>query len=189
MTRVLMMVTVSLTVLGTVTADAALAKKPAKPAPSAAPVVQASKMPFPMAANGTTNIADCAKVDMWFKNECISRSRPIPGKQLYAQIAAAKAAKAAELKKATLAAAKAEKQAKAAKVAAASGKVTVDVPKGFKVAKDGTTNVADCAKAAPAARNECISRARPLTGKELAKFVSQRQASLEPRRTAKRAVR
>ena len=56
------------------------------------------------------------------------------------------------------------------------------------VAKDGTTNVADCAKAAPWVRNECISRARPLTGKELAKFEN-RQASAEPRRTAKRAVR
>jgi hypothetical protein len=145
------------------------------------PVVSANaaptKAPFPMDRSGTTNIADCANAAVGFRNECISRSRPVSGKQIYAQLAATKAA---ELKIATLSAAKVEKMAKVAKVAAASGKVPsglANVPQGFKVHKDGTTNVADCVKAAPAVRNECISRSRPLSAKELTKFVKQRAAA------------
>lgn len=126
-----------------------------------------AKAPFPMAADGTTNIADCAKADAKFRDSCISRSRPVTGKQIYAQnpVVAPKAKVAV--------AAKAEKAAKAA-VKAPVPAAVVGAPKGFKIAKDGTTNVADCAKAAPAVRDSCISRARPMTGKELAKYIKQR---------------
>ena len=134
---------------------------------------------FPMAKDGTTNIADCAKADVSVRNECISRSRPVAGKQIYAQVAADQAAQA---KKAAADAAKA-KAAKAAadKAAAKLAKVKPPVPgaaasapKGFKIDKDGTTNIADCAKASPAVRDQCISRSRPLTGKELMKFEKSR---------------
>lgn len=148
-----------------------------------------AKAPFPMAADGTTNIADCAKVDVKFRNECISKSRPVSGKQLYAEAAAYNAmvakkrvleagkAKAVEAAKAAKAAAATAAAAKLAKVKAAVPAAVVGAPKGFKIGKDGTTNVADCAKAAPEVRNECISRARPLTGKELAKFIKSRAAA------------
>ncbi|MGL1715179.1 hypothetical protein ACSTH8_00105, partial [Vibrio parahaemolyticus] len=53
----------------------------------------------------------------------------------------------------------------AAKAARKVPAAVANVPKGFKVAKDGTTNIADCLKAAPAVRNECISRSRPIPGK------------------------
>ena len=150
---------------------------------------------FPMAKDGTTNIADCAKVDASVRNECISRSRPVTGKQLYAQAAVQKAemakkdaAAAAKAKAAKMAA---EKAAKAAERVAKAKKPVpakvVDAPKGFKINKDGTTNIADCAKAAAAARNECISRARPLTGKELAKFEKSR-TDAAPKAPAKPVV-
>jgi hypothetical protein len=35
--------------------------------------------------NGTTNIADCAKAKPEFKNECISRSRPLTGAEIYSK--------------------------------------------------------------------------------------------------------
>lgn len=157
----------------------------------AAPKV-AAKAPFPMAADGTTNIADCGKVDVKFRNECISKSRPVSGKQLYSEAAAynammakkqaleagkAKAAKAVEAAKASKAAAVTAAKDKVAKVKAAVPAAVVGAPKGFKIGKDGTTNIGDCAKAAPQVRNECISRARPLTGKELAKFMKSRAAA------------
>jgi hypothetical protein len=166
---------------------ALLGAMPAHAAPKAV-----AKAPFPMAADGTTNIADCAKSDVKFRNECISKSRPVSGKQLYAEAAAynammakkqvvdagkSKAAKAVEAAKAAKAAAATAAKDKVAKVKAAVPAAVVGAPKGFKIGKDGTTNVADCAKAAPAVRNECISRARPLSGKELAKFIKSRAAA------------
>ncbi len=158
----------------------------------AAPKAAVAKAPFPMAADGTTNIADCGKVDVKFRNECISKSRPVLGKQVYAEAQAYSAAAAKKQaldagKAKAVEAAKAAKAAKAAAATVAAGKVAkvkagvpaavVGAPKGFKIGKDGTTNVADCAKAAPAVRNECISRARPMTGKELAKFIKSRAAT------------
>ncbi len=134
---------------------------------------------FPMAADGTTNIADCAKADVSVRNECISRARPVSGKQLYAQAAIEKAmmdkkeAAAAAKAKAAKTAAESAVKAKAAAPAKVAG-----APKGFKINKDGTTNIADCVKAAPAFRDECISHSRPLTGKELAKFEKSRAASV-----------
>ena len=128
----------------------------------AATASAAGKANFPMAADGTTNIADCAKVDPLHRNECISRSRPLTGKQIYAALPAPKpVAKAA---------AKTEKvTAPVAKAAAPS--------KGFNIAKDGTTSIKDCLNAREAAHYDCISRARPLTGKELAKFEKSHAAS------------
>jgi hypothetical protein len=164
------MIAASLSLLGAVAAEAAGVAK------------------FPMAADGTTNIADCAKADVSVRNECISRSRPVSGKQLYAQAVAEKAVMA---KKEAAAAAKvkADKMVaeKAAKVKTPVPEKVVGAPKGFKINKDGTTNIADCAKVAPSVRNECISRSRPLTGKELAKFEKSRAASL-PKAPAKPAV-
>lgn len=144
--------------------------------------VPAFAAPLSIAKDGTTNIADCPKVDVAFRDKCISLSRPVTGKQLYADAAAQNALMA---KKAALDAAKAVKAAKAtaaAKLAAeksAKAKApvlakVVGAPKGFKINKDGTTNVADCAKAVVAVRNECISRARPMNAKQLAKFIKSR---------------
>ena len=157
----------------------------------AAPKAATKALPFPMAADGTTNIADCAKADVKVRNECISKSRPVSGKQLYAEAAAynaamakkqavdagkVKAAKLVEAAKAGKAAAATAVKEKLVKVKATVPAAVVGAPKGFKIGKDGTTNVADCAKAAPQVRNECISRARPLTGKELAKYMKSRAA-------------
>jgi hypothetical protein len=175
MTRFTFAAAVGLVVLSAVSAQAA-GPKPVSPVVATAQ--SPASPPFRIAKDGTTNITDCAKVAAAVRNDCISRARPVSGKQIYAKLAADKAA---DLKQATRAAAKAEKLAKVAKVAAASGKAQVaanNVPKGFKVAKDGTTHIADCAKAAPNVRNECISRARPLTGKELIKFETQRAAAV-----------
>jgi len=153
----------------------------------AAPAAKAA--PFPMAKDGTTNIADCAKADVKFRNECISKSRPVTGAELYAQAAAQKAAQEKTERLAALKAAKAAKAAAAAKIAAdkvAAAKAAkaasipakvVGAPKGFKISKDGTTNINDCVKAAANVRNECISRARPLNTKQLAKFVASRTAA------------
>ena len=142
-----------LTLLG---ADAALAK---------------AKAPYPMAADGTTNIADCAKVDPSHRNECISRSRPVTAKQIYAGQPKPKA-----VKKAVEAA---PKVMVAAPVKAAS--------KGFNIAKDGTTDINDCSKARTEVRDECISRARPLTGKQLMKFEKS-HAVAAPKPVAKKPV-
>jgi hypothetical protein len=154
---------------------ALLGAMPAYAAPKAV-----AKAPFPMAADGTTNIADCGKADVKFRNECISKSRPVSGKQLYSEAAAYNAMmarkQALDAGKAKSAAATTAKD-KVAKVKAAVPAAVVGAPKGFKIGKDGTTNVSDCAKAAPQVRNECISRARPLTGKELAKFMKSRAAA------------
>ena len=123
-----LIIAASLTVLGAATANAA------------------GKAFFPMAADGTTNIADCSKADPAHRNECISRSRPLMGKQIYAALPAAKpeAKVAAKTEKVT---------AQAAKAAAPS--------KAFKIAKDGTTNINDCLNAREDAHYDCISRARP----------------------------
>jgi hypothetical protein len=129
--------------------------------PALAVPVYAATAPFPMAADGTTNIKDCAAVGPQFRNECISRSRPVTGKELYA-VSKPVAAKVAN----------------SAKVKAPVPAAVANVPKGFKVNKDGTTNIADCTKAKAQVRNECISRARPLTGKELAKFIKDRAKSV-----------
>ena len=145
------------------------------------PAHAASKAAFSVAKDGTTNIADCGKAAPAVRNECISRARPVMGKEIYAQVAAQKAT---EAKKAALESAKAMKAGNVAKVAAAKAahvktpvpakvKVTA-VAKGFKMAKDGSTNIADCAKAPVDSRNECISRARPLTAGELANFEKSR---------------
>jgi len=163
----------------------------------AAPAAKAA--PFPVAKDGTTNIADCAKADVKFRNECISKSRPVTGAELYAQAAAQKAAQEKKERLAVLKAAKAAKAAAAAKTAADKVAVAkaakaasipakvVGAPKGFKISKDGTTNIKDCVKAAAGVRNECISRARPLTSKQLAKFVASRTAA-ENAAAAKAAV-
>jgi hypothetical protein len=129
--------------------------------PALAVPVYAAKAPFPVAADGTTNIKDCASVGPQFRNECISRSRPVTGKEIYGALKPV-AAKVADV----------------AKVKAPVPAAVANVPKGFKVNKDGTTNIADCANAKPQVRNECISRARPLTGKELAKFIKDRAKSV-----------
>ena len=125
----------------------------------------AGNLPFPVAADGTTNIADCGKVDASFRNECISRARPVSGKQIYA--AQPKSEKPAPVHAVKAAAAKATtmiKKAVAAVVPAKKG------ARGYKIAKDGTTNVAECGKARADLRDDCIRRARPLTGKQLARF-------------------
>lgn len=125
---------------------------------------------FPMAADGTTNIADCAKADPAHRNECISHSRPLTGKQIYA----------------TQVASKAEVKSPVAKAPVTS--------KGFTMAKDGTTNIADCLNVRDEAHYECISRVRPLTGKELAAFENSHAVSAAstpktatPRPAAKKA--
>ena len=145
---------------------------------SALPVEAATKSAFPVAKDGTTNIADCAKADVSVRNECISRSRPVSGKELYAQAAAAKAAMTRNAAFETAKSAKAKLAAeKVMKVKAPVPAKVVGAPKGFKIDKDGTTNIADCAKAVPAVRDECISRSRPLTGKQLAKYIKSRAVS------------
>ena len=140
-----------LTLLG---ADAALAK---------------GKAPYPMAADGTTNIADCAKVEASHRNECISRARPLTGKQIYAANPAPKAA---------------QKVVEAAPKAKAPAPVKA-VSKGFTIAKDGTTDINDCGKARADVRDECISRARPLTGRQLMKFEKS-HAVAAPKAVAKK---
>jgi len=126
----------------------------------------AAKLPFPVAADGTTNIADCAKAPAGFRNECISRARPVTGKQIYAGQPKVKAPSI-----------EAKPVAKAAK-AVASG--AHKGPRGFKFAKDGTTNIYDCAKARADLRDVCISRSRPLTGRQLAKFEGVSVVSRKP---------
>lgn len=177
---------------------ALLGSMPAYAAPK-----QVAKAPFPMAADGTTNIAHCGNVAVKFRNECISKSRPVPGSQVYAEAAKynammakkqaletakAKNAKAVEAAKVAKTAAAAAAKEKITKVKAAIPAAVVGAPKGFKINKDGTTNVADCAKAVPAVRNECISRARPMSGKELAKFIKSR-ASATPAAPVKAAAK
>ena len=161
----IVIIAAGLSLLGAVTAQAAPVKS------------------YPMAKDGTTNIADCAKADVSVRNECISRARPVMGKQIYAQMAADKAAQAkkdadeaAKAKAAKIGADKAA--AKLAKVKAPIPAAVVGAPKGFKIDKDGTTNIADCAKANPAARDQCISRSRPLTNKELMKFEKRSATSI-----------
>jgi hypothetical protein len=139
---------------------------------AAAPAYAAPKAaaPFPMAADGTTNIADCAKADVKFKNECISKSRPVSGRELYAKETASKAvgAATAAVKAVTE---KVAKVAKPEKVKTPAPAAVIGAPKGFKINKDGTTNIADCGKARADVRDQCISRSRPLNTKELAKYT------------------
>jgi len=119
----------------------------------------AGKFPFPVAADGTTNITDCGKVDASFRNECISRARPLTGAQIYTKTAPKVAASV-----------KTAPAVKPAKSLPAIATVAPKGPRGFKIAKDGTTNIYDCAHARADLRDVCISRSRPLTGKQLAKF-------------------
>lgn len=128
----------------------------------AASSAHAGNLPFPVAADGTTDVTDCAKAPAEFRNECISRARPLTGKQVYAAQpkaeAPVKAAKAAAAKTTTLV------KKPVAAVVPPKG------PRGYKIAKDGITNIYDCANARADVRDDCIRRSRPLTGKQLAKF-------------------
>lgn len=137
---------------------------------------------FPVAADGTTNIADCAKAPADVRFDCIGKARPLTGQQVYSTYGAAKAtAAAAGSDKAAAAVEKAKRRAaeKAARLAEVRyNKARVaSAPKGLKVNSDGTTNIADCAKASPAVRNECISRARPMNAKALSSFTAARTAA------------
>lgn len=123
--------------------DAAFAKK-AKPAaakPVATKVVAA-------AAAATTDVAECGKLPAESRDRCISVSRPVTGAALYTQYKADAATVAA----ATAAAAK----ARAARFAKGGRTVAV--------AKTKPTSIAECAKAAPAQRDRCISLSMPVTG-------------------------
>ncbi len=139
-----------------------------------------------VAADGSTDINQCSSVGATLFNACISRARPLNTAQLMsftkqrtaaaAKLAASKATtkvvaakpepKPAEAKKAEAKKAEVKKvEAKAAAAVAAPTKI-LDV-KGFLVAKDGTTNIGDCAKAKAEFKNECISRARPVSGAQI----------------------
>jgi hypothetical protein len=133
---------------------------------------------FPIAADGTTNVADCAKAPAASRNDCISRARPLTGKEIYAKAAAkptvAVASTAVEKAKRRAA----EKAARLAAIKYNKARVA-SAPKGLKVNGDGTTNIADCGSVKPQLRNECIGRARPLSVAALASFSKQRQAAYE----------
>lgn len=135
---------------------------------------------FKIAADGTTNVADCAKAPAEVRNDCISRARPLSGKEVYAQYGSAKpAAQAAEKVSGATEKAKrraAEKAAKLAQIKFNKARVA-SAPKGLKVNSDGTTNIAQCSTVSPSVRNECISRARPLGSKALATFTKERSAA------------
>lgn len=144
----------------------------------AASAAHAGPLPFPVAKDGTTNIADCAKAPAAYRNECISRSRPLTGKQIYAAnpradkpapVAAVKAAAKAAVAKTTTIVKKA-----AAVVVPPKG------PRGYTIARNGTTSIYECAKARADVRDDCIRRSRPLTGKQLAKFEAQAAKSVKP---------
>lgn len=126
-------------------------------------------------ADGLTDIRQCGSVGPALFNECLSRARPMKSKELAAytkQRTVAEAKKAAKKAAATKTATKpasaktADKKAEPKAVAAPAPVKILDV-KGFVIAKDGTTNIADCAKAKPEFKNECISRARPVTGAQI----------------------
>ncbi len=160
----------------------------------AVPAVAQSK--YPIAADGTTNVADCAKAPAGVREDCISRARPMTGKALAeftkaAEAAAAKAAKAAPAaapaavaKVATtkLSAADKAKNRAAAKAAKRAqiryNKARVaSAPKGLKVASDGSTDINQCGSVGPKLFDACISRARPLTAKALAAYTAKRTAA------------
>lgn len=140
---------------------------------------------FPIAADGTTNIADCAKAPAEARNDCISKARPLTGKQLYAtfggaSVKAAPAPKALSSKAAAaIEKAKRRAAAKAARLAELRyNKARVaSAPKGLKVNGDGTTNIGDCVNVKVSLRDACISRARPLSANALAVFSKQRAAA------------
>lgn len=161
---------------------------------SATSAEAAGKAPFPTAADGTTSITDCAGVSPAWRNECISRARPLTGKDIYTQAeAAGRKAKLEALKaeRAAKAKAAAEKVAAAKADAKARRLAVANAPKGLKVAKDGTTSISDCLAAPVKVRNECISRARPLNAQQLAKFVktqSAAQAVADARKPAPKQV-
>lgn len=149
---------------------------------------------LPVGADGMTNIADCAKVPATIKNECISRSRPVTGKEIYAKVAAeqkAATAKAAVEAKAKAAAEAAKRAAetKANRLAAAryDRARVASAPKGLKVAADGSTDLATCMTVKAALREACLSRARALTGAELAAFT-ERQAAAAAKAAPKSAT-
>jgi hypothetical protein len=112
-----------------------------------------------------TNIADCAKVAPAQRDRCISLSLPVKGADL-----AAKSKKTAEVAAAVTATATAAKATAAKAVTAAKSYVT---------AKDGSTSIADCAKAAPEQRDACISRSRPVKGADLAPAKTTKSAAKE----------
>lgn len=141
---------------------------------------------FKMAADGSTNIKDCAAVAVEFRNECISRARPVTAKEIYG--AATAAAKPAKVDAATEKAKRraAEKAARLETIRYNKARVA-SAPKGLKVNSDGTTNIADCGKVAASLRDVCISRARPLGAKALAQFTKERTAA-EAKAAAKLAA-
>ncbi|NJM55974.1 MAG: hypothetical protein HC841_08865 [Verrucomicrobiae bacterium] len=175
---------------------------------------------FPIAADGTTNVADCVKAPAEARDDCISRARPMTGKALAeftkAQTAA-EAAKAAKVKTAVASAkpaneasAKADKPSaedkakrRAAEKAAKRAQIrynkarVASAPKGLKVASDGSTDINQCASVGPKLFDACISRARPLNAKALAEFTARRTAaaaklaaaSAKPAKSAKVAVK
>lgn len=119
-----------------VSTDVAHAKK--KKAVKQAPVAARS------VAKGTTNIADCAKLDVSQRDVCISRSRPVRGADLYKAAGAGAAGAAAATAAPTV-----TKAAKNAKAAA------------------GATNIDACGKLQGGDRDTCISRSAPVTGAAL----------------------
>jgi hypothetical protein len=160
----------------------------------AVPAVAQSK--YPIAADGTTNVADCAKAPAGVREDCISRARPMTGKALAeftkaAEAAAAKAAKAApaaapaavaKVAATKLSAADKAKNRAAAKAAKRAqiryNKARVaSAPKGLKVASDGSTDINQCGSVGPKLFDACISRARPLTAKALAAYTAKRTAA------------
>ncbi|MDZ4840752.1 MAG: hypothetical protein SH859_01215 [Hyphomicrobium aestuarii] len=160
----------------------------------AVPAVAQSK--YPVAADGTTNVADCAKAPAEARDDCISRARPMTGKALAeftkaAEAAEAKAAKAASAAApatvAKVAATKLSAADKAKNRAAAKAAKRAQIrynkarvasaPKGLKVASDGSTDINQCGSVRPQLFDACISRARPLTTKALATYTAQRTAA------------
>ena len=168
----------------------------------AVPAVAQSK--YPIAADGTTNVADCAKAPAGVREDCISRARPMTGKALAeftkaAEAAAAKAAKAApaaapaavaKVAATKLSAADKAKNRAAAKAAKRAqiryNKARVaSAPKGLKVASDGSTDINQCGSVGPKLFDACISRARPLTAKALAAYTAKRTAAAAKTAAAK----
>lgn len=121
-------------------------------------------------ADGLTDIRQCGSVGPALFNECLSRARPLKSKELAAytkQRTVAEAKQAAKKAAATKTAAKSAPAKAEPKAAVAPAPVKILDVKGFVIAKDGTTNISDCAKAKPEFKNECISRARPVTGAQI----------------------
>ena len=158
-----------------VTGAAIYAKPKAKPAEIAAAAAASVKQKAQRAIakakavvlnkDKPTNIADCAKVAPAQRDRCISLSLPVKGADL-----TAKSKKTAEVAAAVTATATAAKATAAKAVTGAKSYVT---------AKDGTTSITDCAKAAPEQRDACISRSRPVKGADLASAKTTKSAAKE----------